>query len=141
MKGETERERRRERDDERETTRDDERRREREERREKDRDDRGTRETERARARARDKNERRERETERERERETRDELLVVDLAVAVNVRLADHLVNLLVSQRLAEVGHDVAELGGGDEAVAARRVENRIWVAWTEEKRRRAGG
>merc|ERR1719199_2199718 len=47
------------------------------------------------------------------------DELLVVDLAVAVNVRLADHLVTLLVGELLAEVGHDVAELGGGDEPVA----------------------
>mmetsp|Transcript_54403 Transcript_54403/g.161653 ORF Transcript_54403/g.161653 Transcript_54403/m.161653 type:complete len:210 (+) Transcript_54403:166-795(+) len=47
------------------------------------------------------------------------DELLVVDLAVTVNVRLADHLVDLLVSQLLAEVGHDVAELSRRDEAVA----------------------
>merc|ERR1711924_258558 len=47
------------------------------------------------------------------------DELLVVDLAVTVNVRLADHLVDLLVGQLLAEVGHDVAELRRRDEAVA----------------------
>ena len=47
------------------------------------------------------------------------DELLVVDLAVAVDVRLAEHLVDLLVRELLAEVGHDVAQLGGGDEAVA----------------------
>jgi hypothetical protein len=47
------------------------------------------------------------------------DELLVVDLTVAVNVSLADHLVDLLVGELLAEVGHDVPELRSGDEAVA----------------------
>ena len=47
------------------------------------------------------------------------DELLVVDLAIAVDVSLADHLVDLLVGELLAEVGHDVTELGGGDEAIA----------------------
>merc|ERR1719482_1117653 len=46
-------------------------------------------------------------------------ELLVVDLAVTVNVGLADHLVDLLVGQLLAEVGHDVAQLSRRDEAVA----------------------
>ena len=35
-----------------------------------------------------------------------RDELLVVDLAVPVDVRLSDHLVHLLVSQLLPKVGH-----------------------------------
>ncbi|KAF5215955.1 hypothetical protein ECC02_011319 [Trypanosoma cruzi] len=47
------------------------------------------------------------------------DELLVVDLTIAVHVGLADHFVHLLVRQLLAEVRHDVAQLGGGDEAVA----------------------
>jgi hypothetical protein len=42
-------------------------------------------------------------------------ELVVVDLAVAVEVGLADHLLHLLVRELLAEVDHDVAELGGGD--------------------------
>ena len=37
-----------------------------------------------------------------------RDELLVVDLAVPVNVRLPDHLVHLLVCQLLAQVGHNM---------------------------------
>eukprot|EP00968_Pinguiococcus_pyrenoidosus_P015250 scaffold1398_cov259-Pinguiococcus_pyrenoidosus.AAC.7 len=46
-------------------------------------------------------------------------ELFVVDLAVAVDVCLADHLVDFLVCELLAEVGHDVAELRRGDEAVA----------------------
>ena len=45
--------------------------------------------------------------------------LLVVDLPVAIDVRLADHLVDLLVRQLLAEVRHHVAQLGGADEAVA----------------------
>eukprot|EP00413_Alexandrium_margalefii_P011874 CAMPEP_0204533936 /NCGR_PEP_ID=MMETSP0661-20131031/12586_1 /ASSEMBLY_ACC=CAM_ASM_000606 /TAXON_ID=109239 /ORGANISM="Alexandrium margalefi, Strain AMGDE01CS-322" /LENGTH=124 /DNA_ID=CAMNT_0051540357 /DNA_START=83 /DNA_END=454 /DNA_ORIENTATION=+ len=47
------------------------------------------------------------------------DELLVVDLPVAVDVRLADHLVDLLVRELLAQVRHDVAKLGRTDEAVA----------------------
>ena len=46
------------------------------------------------------------------------DELLVVDLPVAVDVGLADHLADLLVGEPLPDVGHHVAELGGGDEAV-----------------------
>lgn len=44
---------------------------------------------------------------------------LVIDLAVAVNVRLANHLVDLLISELLAEVGHDVAQLSRRDETVA----------------------
>merc|ERR1719152_309675 len=47
------------------------------------------------------------------------DELLVVNLAVTVNVSLADHLIDLLVGELLAKVGHDVAELSRRDEAVA----------------------
>lgn len=43
----------------------------------------------------------------------------VVDLTVAINVGLADHLVDLLVRQLLAQVRHDVAQLGGRDETVA----------------------
>lgn len=43
----------------------------------------------------------------------------VVDLAVAVDVGLANHLVDLLVRQLLAQVGHHVAQLGGRNEAVA----------------------
>eukprot|EP00295_Goniomonas_pacifica_P007279 CAMPEP_0175835060 /NCGR_PEP_ID=MMETSP0107_2-20121207/16388_1 /TAXON_ID=195067 ORGANISM="Goniomonas pacifica, Strain CCMP1869" /NCGR_SAMPLE_ID=MMETSP0107_2 /ASSEMBLY_ACC=CAM_ASM_000203 /LENGTH=77 /DNA_ID=CAMNT_0017148323 /DNA_START=57 /DNA_END=287 /DNA_ORIENTATION=- len=46
-------------------------------------------------------------------------ELLVVDLAITVDVGLADHLVDLLVGKLLTEVGHDVAELSSGNEAVA----------------------
>ena len=46
------------------------------------------------------------------------DELVIVDLPVTVDVCLADHLVDLLVRQLLAEVRHDVAQLGRGDEAV-----------------------
>mmetsp|Transcript_7993 Transcript_7993/g.18713 ORF Transcript_7993/g.18713 Transcript_7993/m.18713 type:complete len:210 (+) Transcript_7993:141-770(+) len=47
------------------------------------------------------------------------DELLVVDLTIAVNVCLAEHLIDFLVGELLAEVCHDVAELGRRDEAVA----------------------
>lgn len=38
----------------------------------------------------------------------------VPHLAVAVDVGLADHLVDLLVRELLAEVGHHVAQLGKG---------------------------
>ena len=41
-----------------------------------------------------------------------------VDTPIAVLVGLADHLVNLVVSQLLADRGHDVAKLGRRDEAV-----------------------
>merc|ERR1719510_2486784 len=47
------------------------------------------------------------------------DELLVVDLAIPVDVCLADHLIHLLICELLPEIGHHVAELGRTDEAVA----------------------
>ena len=43
----------------------------------------------------------------------------VIDLSVSVDVSLSDHLVDLFVGQLLAEVRHDVPELGRRDEAVA----------------------
>jgi len=46
------------------------------------------------------------------------DELVVVDTSIAVLVGLADHLVNLIIAQLLADRGHDVAQLSGGDETV-----------------------
>jgi len=46
-------------------------------------------------------------------------EFFVVDLTVAVNVGLPDHFIDLLVCELLAEVGHDVPQLGGRDEPVA----------------------
>ena len=46
------------------------------------------------------------------------DELLVIDLTVPVNIGLPDHLVHFLVSQLLPKVGHDVPQLGSGDESV-----------------------
>merc|ERR1719211_160116 len=47
------------------------------------------------------------------------DELLVIDLAIPVDVCLADHLINLLICELLPEIGHHVAVLGRTDEAVA----------------------
>lgn len=44
---------------------------------------------------------------------------LVVDLTVAVNVGFADHFVHLLVGELLAQVCHDVPQLGCTDVAVA----------------------
>ena len=46
------------------------------------------------------------------------DEFLVVDLAITIDIGLTDHFIDLLVSQLLAQVSHDVAKLGGGDETV-----------------------
>lgn len=43
---------------------------------------------------------------------------LVVDLTVAVDVGFADHFVHLLVSELLAQVCHDVPQLGRTDVAV-----------------------
>lgn len=43
---------------------------------------------------------------------------LTVDAAVSVLVSLSDHLVDLVVGQLLADRGHDVAQLGSGDESV-----------------------
>ena len=43
----------------------------------------------------------------------------IVDLAVSINISLSDHLVHLLVSQLLPQVGHHVTQLCGADEAVA----------------------
>lgn len=41
-----------------------------------------------------------------------------VDPSITVLVSLADHFVDLVVSELLADRGHDMPELGGGDEAV-----------------------
>merc|ERR1719517_267161 len=46
-------------------------------------------------------------------------ELLVIDLAVPVDVCLADHLIDLLICELFPEIGHHMAELGRTDEAVA----------------------
>ena len=43
------------------------------------------------------------------------DEFFVVDLAVAVDIGFADHLVHFLVRQLLAQVGHHVTQLGRAD--------------------------
>ena len=43
------------------------------------------------------------------------DELLIVDLAVAVGVRFAEDLLGLLFRELLALAAHDIAQLGGGD--------------------------
>jgi len=44
--------------------------------------------------------------------------MLTINASIAILVGLADHLVNLVISQLLANRGHDMTELGGGDEAV-----------------------
>lgn len=54
------------------------------------------------------------------------DKFFIVDLAIAVNVGLADHFVHLLIGQLLAQVGHYVAQLGGRNVAIA-------ILVKYTE--------
>jgi hypothetical protein len=59
-------------------------------------------------------------------------ELLVVDLAIAVNIGLTNELIHLLVSDHFTEVGHDVPQLCSRDEAVAIlveqlERLENLV--------------
>ena len=46
------------------------------------------------------------------------DELLVVDLAITIDVSLADHLIDLLVGHVLSEIEHDVLQLSSGDKTV-----------------------
>jgi hypothetical protein len=41
-----------------------------------------------------------------------------INAAITVGVGLPDHLIDLIISKLLADRGHDVAQLGGGDEAV-----------------------
>merc|ERR1712061_468322 len=50
--------------------------------------------------------------------------LLVVDLAIAVDVRFPNHLINLLVGELLTQVCHDMAQLRGTDKAIAIA-IEN----------------
>jgi len=44
--------------------------------------------------------------------------LVIINTPIAVLVGLADHLVNLVIGKLLTDGGHDVTELGSGDEAV-----------------------
>merc|ERR550514_1807768 len=46
------------------------------------------------------------------------DELLVIDLPISINICLANHLVDLLVSQLLPKVGHHMPQLRSTDETV-----------------------
>merc|ERR1719235_1098343 len=47
------------------------------------------------------------------------DELLIIDLAISVHVCLPNHLINFLICELFAKIGHDMPELGSADEAVA----------------------
>jgi len=46
------------------------------------------------------------------------DELVVVDSAIAVLVSLSDHLINLIISELLADGGHDMSKLSSRNETV-----------------------
>merc|ERR1712187_187498 len=46
-------------------------------------------------------------------------ELLIVDLTIAIDICLSNHLINLLIRQLLAEVRHHMPKLGRADEAIA----------------------
>merc|ERR1711943_154737 len=46
------------------------------------------------------------------------DELLVIDLPVTIDVSLPNHLVDLLVGQLLAQIGHNVTQFRRTDESV-----------------------
>jgi hypothetical protein len=47
------------------------------------------------------------------------DKLFVVDLAVAINIRFANHFIDFLVRELLTKVGHNVTQLGSRDETVS----------------------
>merc|ERR1719440_2210824 len=47
------------------------------------------------------------------------DKFLVVDLPIAINISLTDHLIGFLVGKFLAEVGHHMAQFSSRDETVA----------------------
>lgn len=47
------------------------------------------------------------------------DELFVVDLTITIDISFADHLIDFLVRQLLTQVGHDVPQLGGGNESIS----------------------
>merc|ERR1719391_1273600 len=44
---------------------------------------------------------------------------MIREADIAVDVGLSDHFVDLFVGQFLAEVGHNVAQFGGGDESIS----------------------
>merc|ERR1719424_1302840 len=52
------------------------------------------------------------------------DELLVVDLSIAINISLTDHFINFFIGKFLTKVSHDVAKLSSGDESITVF-VEN----------------
>ena len=40
-------------------------------------------------------------------------------MTIPVQIRLSDHLIDLIVGELLSEIGHNVSQLGGRDESVA----------------------
>merc|ERR1719198_1341072 len=46
-------------------------------------------------------------------------EFLVVDLPIAINISLTDHLVDFLIGELLTQVGHNVTQFSRTDEAIA----------------------
>merc|ERR1711879_237701 len=47
------------------------------------------------------------------------DKLFIVDLAIAIDIGLADHLIDLFIRELLTKVRHHMTKLGGRDESVA----------------------
>lgn len=47
------------------------------------------------------------------------DKLFVVDLSITINIGFTDHFIDFFVSEFLAKVGHNVAQLCRGDETVS----------------------
>merc|ERR1712100_764825 len=46
-------------------------------------------------------------------------ELLIIDLAITVNISFPDHFIDLLICELLAQIGHNMTQLGSADETVA----------------------
>lgn len=59
-------------------------------------------------------------------------ELVVVNAAIAILISLADHFVDLIVSELLADGSHDMAKLGSGNEAVVVTVEDLDALAVWT---------
>lgn len=54
---------------------------------------------------------------------------LTVNPSVTILISLTDHLVDFVVGQLLADGGHNVTQLGGGDEAVVVAVEDLNSWL------------
>ncbi|KAL8172218.1 hypothetical protein V2J09_024022 [Rumex salicifolius] len=46
------------------------------------------------------------------------DKLIIIDLAITIHISLPDHLINFLICELLAQVGHHMTEFSSRDESI-----------------------